>query len=66
MSLDNAQDVNQIAERIRNVMLHHGEPVKETQLANAMDLDQVLVHRALAILESEKRATRGNRGWRAV
>lgn len=66
MSLDKAQDVNQIAERIRGVMLHHGESLKISQLAQAMDLDRLVVMRALAVLEANNKVTRGNRGWRAV
>ena len=66
MSLDKAQDVNKIAERIHSVLLSYGESVKESQLANAMDLDKFVVMRALAILELDKKAVKGLHGWRAA
>ena len=66
MSLDKAQDVNTVAKRIHGVLLTYGEAVKESQLANAMDLDNLVVRRALALLEQNKKVVRGNHGWRAA
>ena len=66
MSLDKAQDVNQIAERIHGVLLSYGESVQVLQLAHAMELDIILVREALSLLEKENKAVKGIHGWKAT
>jgi chromosome segregation and condensation protein ScpB len=66
MSINEAQDINDIAKIINGVLLQHGEPLKISQLSRAMELDILVVKRALNILELENKATKGIHGWRAA
>lgn len=57
---------DEITERVRQVLLSHGEPIGELKLARGMDLSLMDIKISLDILRINGKAQKGMRGWRAL
>ena len=59
-------ELQDLAERVRTIMLNHGEPLKISVIARAIGIPQKQVGEAMKLLEDKRKAQLGSRGWRAL
>lgn len=55
-----------IVKRVRDVLLAHGEPISASTLARGMGVPVKVVTNSLKMLESQNKAQKGMKGWRAL
>lgn len=59
-------EIKDLAERIRNIMLSHGEPLKVSQISRTIEIPTEKVAAAMKILVESGRAQVGVKGFRAI
>lgn len=59
-------ELDELSERVRNIMINHGEPLKISTIARAIGIPDKQIAEAMKLLVQNGKAQVGSRGFRAL